>query len=386
MENYTQRIAIVAVVLVVAGGGLAGSVAGNGGTASDAVDCTFPVTVTDGTGTDVTLSEEPDRVVVLGPSAAQTMWAIGAEEKVVGMPVNRYTAYLDGSEERTNVVGQRGMPIQETVLGQEPDLVLAPNIIPEQTIESLRDAGLTVYYFEGASSMADLATKTERTGQLVGAFDAAASEAAQMRGTVDAIESAVGDEERPRVYYALGGGFSTGNGTFIHDALTTAGGQNVVAEAGVTGYEEINPEIVAEQNPEILVVPTGLPVPSGAAFNGTTAVQEGNIVRVNANFLNQPGPRTAGVLANLTAGLHPSVAGDIDPETVETPEPTTCLGELSTPTATPSQSPTPTPATNSTGDSPVTATPTDTPGSSGPGFGPVVAMLALLGVALFARR
>jgi len=44
-------------------------------TSGDSVgECTFPVTMTDATGTDVTLSEEPTRIVTVNPSAAQILW------------------------------------------------------------------------------------------------------------------------------------------------------------------------------------------------------------------------------------------------------------------------------------------------------------------------
>ncbi len=383
-----HRGATVAVVVVAVLAVLSGGVAGDAGSA-EPVDCEFPITVTDATGTEVTVSEEPQDIVVLGPSAAQTMWAIGTEEKVVGMPVNQYTAYLDGAEERTNVVGERGIPIQEKVLDENPDLVLAPNIIREDTVESLRESGLTVYHFRDATSMEDLAAKTERTGQLVGAFDAAASEAATMRGTTEAVRDAVAGKDRPRVYYAMGGGWSTGNGTFIHDAIRTAGGKNIVAQAGISGYNEVNTEVVVNRDPEVLIVPTGRPVPSGPAFNGTTAVQEGNIVRVNANFLSQPAPRTKHVLVNLTQGLHPEI-GTIDATTVETPEPRSCLSDVETATATGTEptTVTATPATQTTPNGADTDTPTTTGTTSatGPGFGPVVAMVALLSFALFGRR
>ena len=383
-----KRVAAMAVVIVAVLGVLAGGVAGDAGTA-EAVDCEFPVTVTDASGTNVTVTEEPDRVVVLGPSAAQTMWELDAQEKVVGMPVNQYTTYLDGAKERTNVVGKRGVPIQEKVLREQPDLVLAPGIIKPDTVESLRQANLTVYHFRDATSMEDLAAKTERTGQLVGSFDAAGREAAEMRGTVDAVREAVADKDRQRVYYAMGYGWSTGNGTFIHDAIRSAGGKNIVAQAGISGYNEVNPEIVVDRDPEVLVVPDGVPVPSGPAFDETTAVQEGNIVRVNADYLSQPAPRTKSVLVNLTEGLHPEVGDQLDVGTVETPEPESCLNDVSTETATVTESPTAnTSPTQGSDGVTVTETPTSTAtdGSSGPGFGPVVGVIALLSVAMLGRQ
>lgn len=380
-----NRITAVVVIMIAAAVTLPAGVAGQAGTATTAVDCEFPVTATDATGTDVTVSEEPKDVVVLAPSAAQTMWAIDAEEKVVGMPVNTYTAYLEGSEEKTNVVGQDGTPIQEEIVALEPDLVLAPNIIRNETVENLRRAtdDVPVYRFRDAKSLSDVASKTELTGRLVGEFDAAANVSAETRGTVDAIEEAVADEERPRAYYVLGYGYSAGNGTFINDLITTAGARNIVAEAGVDGYKEISREIIEKRNPEVLIVPEGTAIPDGPAINGSTAVQEGNVVRVDANFINQPGPQTVQVLQTLAGSFHPDAYESADVDAAENPEPTQCQGDVATETPPPTEVPT---GTEIPGTTSQPETPTENPGASGPGFTALVALLAVIGTLLLARR
>lgn len=303
------------------------------------VDCEFPVSATDATGTEVTVEEEPERVVVLRPSAAQVMWEIGAQEKVVGMPVNQYTAYLDGRESKTNIVSN-GEIVREEVVGLEPDLVLAPNIVQNDTVENLRDAGLTVYRFEGAKSFEDVTAKTELTGRLVGEFESAARVAAETRGTVRAVEDAVEGQERPRVYYPLGGGFTAGSNTFIDDIIASAGAENIAA-GPVDGYAPISAEVVADSDPEWLVIQEGFPVPANEGVNGTTAVRENQIVRGNPNYINQAGPRTTEVLRTLAQQFHPEAYDQIDFENVETPEPTQCGG---------SGSPTETEAASAVGD------------------------------------
>ncbi len=323
-----QRNVLTLLVLLVVLAPLTGAVGGSSpAVAADhdpgTVDCEFPVSATDATGTEVTVEEEPERVVVLGPSAAQTMWEIGAEDKVVGMPVNQYTAYLEGSKSKENVVNARGQPVNEKVVGLDPDLVLAPNTTNKDAVETLRDAGLTVYHFDAATSFADVAAKTELTGQLVGEFQAAAETTAEMEGTVDAIEDGVEGEDQPRVYYPMGGGYTAGSNTFITDIITSAGGENIAADA-IDGYDVLSPEIVATQDPEWLLMQEGFPVPQNDAVNGSTAVREDQIVRVNPNYINQPAPRTTRVLRTVAETFHPEAYSQIDFENVETPEPAQC--------------------------------------------------------------
>lgn len=351
-------VATLVVLLTVTAG--VGSVAApataqSGGT----VDCAFPVSKTDATGTDVTVEEDPERVVVLRPSAAQVMWAMGAQDEVVGLPINEYTAYLDGRQSKTDVVSN-GELVRERIVGLNPDLVLAPNIVQNGTVENLRSAGLKVYRFRDATSFADVTAKTELTGRLVGEFEAAAQVAAKTRAEVAAVEDAVGGVERPRVYYPIGGGWTAGSDTFINDIITTAGASNIAA-GPIDGYDRLSMEIVAEENPQWLVLQAGFPVPYGEALNTTTAVEAEQFVRVNPDFINQPGPRTVEVLQALTQAFHPDAYSQIDFSSVEAASPATC--------------------SDSGGGSG-----TATPGASGPGFTAGLALAALAAVAVLARR
>ena len=328
--------------------------------AGDPVDCSYPVSATDATGEEVTVEDEPERVVVVGPSAAQVMWEIGAQGKVVGMPVGQYTSYLEGSASKTNVVDSRLQPVRERVVGLEPDLVLAPNIVQNDTVENLRSAGLTVYRFEAATSFEDVTAKTELTGRLVGEFESAAQVAAQTRATVSAVEEAVADAERPRVYYPLGGGFTAGNNTFVNDIIESAGATNIAADS-IEGYKPISSEVVAEADPQWLLLTGDSPVPSNAAVNGSTAVERDQVIRANANYLNQPGPRTTQVLRTLAEAFHPDAASQVDFDDVEATEPTTCGGSDGT-------------------------TDAETAGSVGPGFTAGLALVAVVVLGLLARR
>jgi len=65
---------------------------------NDESDDAFPLTLTDATGTEVTLEERPERVTTTNPSAAQVMWELDAQEQVVGL--TQFAHYLDGAESR----------------------------------------------------------------------------------------------------------------------------------------------------------------------------------------------------------------------------------------------------------------------------------------------
>lgn len=85
---------------------------------------TFPVTVIDTTGTEVTITDSPEWVITTNPGTVQTMWELGARDEVVG--ISQHTMYLDGTADERDVSGSDGLNV-EAVIGLEPDLVLVPD-------------------------------------------------------------------------------------------------------------------------------------------------------------------------------------------------------------------------------------------------------------------
>jgi iron complex transport system substrate-binding protein len=281
--------------------------------AQDNISCEFPVELEDATGETVVVEEEPEEVVVLAPNMAQQMWELGAKEKVTGMPVNQFTAYLNGSEQRTNVAGEFGAPLNEEVVDLDPDLVLTGNIVGNDAIQELRNAGLTVYKHELATGIEDLTGLIDRTGQLAGECEAANEVTDEMQRKATIVRNATADVDRPTVFYDLGdepsGPFTVNSDAFEHDVITSAGAENVAADVeSQFGYPEVNPEFVIEQNPEYVITPQSLS--SFPGYNETAALQNDRVIEVNSNYISQHAPRTIDVLVAIAEELHPDAMAE----------------------------------------------------------------------------
>ena len=332
--------------------------------------CSFPYTATDATGTEVTVETDPERIVTLNPSAAQTMWEIGAAEEVVG--VSQYASYLEGADEKANVSGPSG-PSVERVIGAEPDLVLVPSSsygAAEERAEQIRAQGIPVFVFGEGTSLEFVANKTELIGRLTGNCEAGAECAAEMRQSIALMEQALDGEDRPvglNVFF----GYTSGANTFIGDVMETGGLRNGAAEANVSGFRQISDETVVALDPEWIVVPENSPVPETPAYNSTTAVQAGNIVVVDTNYLQQPAPRAVIAAETIMEAVHPEAYDEYQERQAQAD------GEPTTATPPPETASTSTP----TPDSPAT-TATGTPG-----FGASVTVVAIAAIAtLLARR
>lgn len=325
---------LVAVLIAVSLIGPAVVSGADGGVSNDG-GCSFPATLTDGTGTEVTVEEEPESVVTLNPSAAQTMWEIGAREKVTG--VTKHASNLEGANERLNIT-QGGETINpEVVVDHDPDLVLAPGskVVSKELVDVLRESGLTVYYFPSAESIDDVRDRTRTIGQLVGECDGAEETVEWMNEEIEIAERAAEDQERPEVLYVFFG-FTAGEDTHIHEIIEAGGATNIAGEVGISEYAAVNEETVVEEDPDWIVLNSDSPeVPDSVAYEETTAVQEDQIIVLDINHLNRPAPRIVHAISELAQAFHPEAYEEAVTQAAETPTET----ETETPPPAPDDQP-----------------------------------------------
>lgn len=300
MPNGVRSIGVILLLVLSLVGSTAGPIQAN----HTGQDCSFPVTATDMTNTTVRLDDPAEEVVVLDPSSAQVFWELTASDRVVGLPVEDYTAYLAGAENRTDVTDGQQILV-ERVIELQPDLVIAPNYAGEATIRQLRESGLTVYQLGLEDSLEAIYQKTALYGHFIGACAAADATITDTRSEVAAVRTAVEGRDRPRVLYYFFG-FTAGNDTFIHDLIRLAGGKNVAAAAGIEGYQEISAEVIVEADPEWIVTPSHAGLPEGEPYESTTAMETNQTLVVNENLVSQAAPRVVVPLRQMAEAFHPA--------------------------------------------------------------------------------
>ena len=355
--------------------------AGATGPAQTGDACGFPLNATDATGETIRLEERPERITTLNPSAAQTLWELGQEDRVVG--VSQFAFYLEGAEERANVSAEFGASV-ERVVDTEPDLVLAPNSSAAD-VGPLREQGLTVYHFPAVTSVDDIAEKTETIGRLVGACEAADETNEEMYDAVDAAENRTADVDRPAALYPLCGGYVGANNTFIDAIMNVGGTENVAAE--YEAYPQLSDEVILETDPElILVTDPEAAILEQEPYASTTAGAEGNYVVMNVNYLNQPAPRSVirstETLSNAVVELQDASGESSDGSSSD--DGSSDDGSSGSDDSSGGE--------NDSSTDGMDGNETETDGSAGdtgaesPGFGVVAAALALLASGLLARR
>jgi iron complex transport system substrate-binding protein len=262
------------------------------------------VTIADDEGVEVTLNAAPERIVTFAPSHTEIVFALGLEERLVGVS-GRFDDFPPEAREVERVGGAGGVePNLEKVVSLDPDVVLTAFIGGEWK-ERLRELGIPVFTTL-ASSFEDALEDIETIGRLTGAEEEAASLVAGMREEAGAIEEDLAAASRVSCFLDYGDLFTVGPGALEFDLLERAG-CDPVTRSSEEPYPQWSLEQLVQDDPDVYLISEGVTVEQVSGQPGLralTAVRTGRIVPVNPDLLTRPGPRMVEGLREAAAALH----------------------------------------------------------------------------------
>lgn len=277
---------------------LAGCSAGGEKDSGASGDGDFPVTLASGavgSGEEVTIGERPERIVSLSPTATESLFAIGAGDRVVA--VDEYSYY---PAEAPVVEGLSGYtPNVESVLSHDPDLVVAS--MDDGTLASgLRAAEVPLLVLPSAEGLADAYGQIERLGAATGnVADAVELTANMSRDIDDAVES-VPEELRGGglTYYheVSSDHYTVADDTFLGQVYAMFG-LSSIAE-GQTGYPQLSAESIVAADPDFIFLSNGESesmtpekVAERPGWGELTAVKENRIIVLDEDLASRWGSR-----------------------------------------------------------------------------------------------
>ena len=193
------------------------------------------MTVTDDFGEVVTIHGVPQRIVSLAPSNTEILYALGLENRIVG--VTDYCNYPPAASDVPKVGGYSTISI-ERVLAADPDLVFAAMGNTEDVVNHLRSLGLTIVSLN-PETIDDVLYDVELLGRATGQAEQAA--ACEEPGLASGSNRRPKVPENPRLPM-LSGMIPSGSvaGTFQDEVIRMAGGPRVrfCRGWGIVGLEE----------------------------------------------------------------------------------------------------------------------------------------------------
>ncbi len=270
-----------------------------------------PRTFVDDLGRKLYLAETPKRIVSLAPSVTEILFAIGLDQEIVG--VTEFCNYPPAASDKPKV--GYSQPNLEAIVALRPELIIAPNsFLRVDVLNRLEQLKIPTFLLD-PRTVEDIVTHVQVLGRMVGRVPESLKVSETIRKKIARLSERLTGRRRPTLLFVLNTDplMTVGPGSYIHQLIELAGARNVAENAGAP-YPRLSMEEVLRRNPEFLLFPTGrvegIPQAEQDQWRRWTsleAVKRNQLVQVDADVLNRPGPRVAEGLEALVTILHPDV-------------------------------------------------------------------------------
>ena len=256
------------------------------------------VTVTDMKGREITLDAPAARIVALSPSDCEILYALGAEDTLVGR--GQYCDYPEAVLE-IPAVNSGAETNLEQILALNPQVVVMTAMAQTtEQVEALEKAGVKVVVSD-AQDIAGTYEAIALLGKLVGKEAEADALITQMKDAFAAIAEKA-ENTGKTVYFEVSpleyGLWTAGKNTFMDELATICGLENAFAD--VEGWQGVSQEQVLARDPDYIVTismyfgegPTPVEEILGRkGWEGLKAVKNQQVFNADSNAMSRPVPR-----------------------------------------------------------------------------------------------
>lgn len=295
------------------GGGATDGSAGSGSetTMETAESSKYPLTITDDVGRKMTLNSKPDRIISFAPSVTETLFAVGAGNRVVGV-----TTSDDYPPEARSIeaVGGYNGPNVEKVISLDADLmILSFDSSTKAYADDMQEKTGTKVIVINPKSLEGAISSIGTVADIVGESEKGQVVKERLNSELKQIEDQVSGEPKPTVFYEVWGDplQTAGPGSFIDDAIKAAGGTNIAANTK-EAYPQYSKEVLLRKNPDYYMVgvTSGISaedISGRPGYSSLKAVEDDHVSVVDDNLIVRPGPRIVEGVREIAEEIHPKV-------------------------------------------------------------------------------
>lgn len=290
-------------------------------------DVTYPVTVKDMAGREVTMKKQPERIVSGYYISSSACIALGLTDKMVGIedksakrPIYKLAA--PALIDLPNVGSAKAFDL-EACIATEPDLVILP-MKQKDTAQTLQEMGIATLLVlpESHEQLIEMFTLIGTATNTVKQAEKLISYYNTKLSAVTELTRDIPDDEKPVVYLGSTSDILRTAPREMYQAslITTAGGKNAGDVLEGSSWTDIDNETFLTMNPDIIVIPTdnfavsspdytAEDVMNNPTFSDVTAVKNGAVYQMPVGYEAWDSPVPSGILGTLwmLKTLHPEL-------------------------------------------------------------------------------
>lgn len=279
--------------------------------------------VTDDAGREIRLPARPSRIISLSYGTDEILTALVAPERI-----RAYSKYAGDegitftTKKEAARVGRQVTGELESLLAEEPDLVLVSSGTSPQTVETLSAAGIPVFVSRYPASWTELEEKLRAVAAAVGEETRGEEMIAEMNEKRTAVTARIARIPRKRRTLALAFRYvAVGkSGTLFAELLEAAGADDLAKSLPAESRGAVfSREMIVTSDPEVILLPTWNyndasdaeayreEIRSDPALAGVTAVREDRLLFFPDRYRYVTSQHAADALEALARVLYPEV-------------------------------------------------------------------------------
>jgi iron complex transport system substrate-binding protein len=250
----------------------------------------------------------PQRIVSLAPSVTETLFALNAGDRLVGV-----TTYCDYPPAARNLpkIGTFMNPNVELVLAQRPDLVVAvPERADQERLRILQQMGLKVLVLH-ISNLSEIYHSIRALAQVVRREAEGETLVRTIQSQVQTVQQKLSQRSRRRVLLLVGTNplVAVGPRSYVDELIALARGDNIARRTGVP-WPVLNLEFVIAAAPEVIIEAgmgseKGVSTQKWSDLPAIPAVKNGRVLTYSSDKILRPGPRAGEAVLEISRLIHP---------------------------------------------------------------------------------
>jgi iron complex transport system substrate-binding protein len=204
----------------------------------------------------LTTQTPPQRIASLNICIDQLLWELVPHERLVSI------SYLTADPIWSPIAEQvKGMPVNhglaEEIVPLHPDVIFAGEFDQRSPIELLQKLGKRVERLPLPRTLKDINDQILQLADMVGERAKAELMVKDISAQIAELQAANQGKTPLTAFWYSANGVVIGDGTLEHEFMQLAGLRNLAAERGMSGFNQLDLELLLSAKPQILIVEQG---------------------------------------------------------------------------------------------------------------------------------
>ena len=258
------------------------------------------------------------RIISTSPSITETLFALGLKDRVIAV-----TDFCKYPQEACSLPSIGGMinPSMETMVSLTPDLLIHASG-NQRMANNAKSLGIQTLQVD-MDNLAEIFASIKKLGAALNCQESAEKLLLRLNEGIAFYQERLKSLPRKEVLLLLGDSsdpsrdlYAVGPGTFLNELLNLSGGNNIIRDSPAR-YPKLSKEYIIEKSPEVIIEAgpkSDLPqkeidlrIHDWGRFPTITAVKNGQIHFIGADYILIPGPRLLKIIEQFSKAIHPEI-------------------------------------------------------------------------------